>query len=389
MMDLSHFCAFNFNIIIAAADYRPPAVQRASRNIALCGADCCQPSRYLCPQQLCAPGLRFLADDLSKQDLIGSHEPLMSCLCDLLTSADVDTTRLVSGTLAKLCFRCVNNQVAVVERHGGLLGLLSLCECADTESRHNAAAVIVQLARQPSLKEYVHYVIVPLLISHDFSTRRLVLKSATMRTMTTLLASQDSLCRRHAAAVTDSLSKHPQLQEKVGSESGTLAAITIALGCSDGETIKHSVRAVANLARCAPLQPRMGKVTGMIAALTQLLRASDSEVLALLFPIFALFQTPTGPALRHWSVCKLGLLPRQPSAACAAPGCAAGAGQSITFPLFKLFMLCCRLCSRWLPVKKKGKARAMPPSPLQISHAILQIKKKSCRTAAAACWSGS
>ena len=99
-----------------------------------------------------------------------------------------------------------------------------------------------------------------------------------MRTMTMLLASQDVLCRRHAAAVTDSLSKHPQLQERVGSESGALAAITIALGCSDSETIKHSVRAVANLARCAPLQPRMGKVTGMIAALTQLLRASDSEV---------------------------------------------------------------------------------------------------------------
>jgi hypothetical protein len=96
--------------------------------------------------------------------------------------------------------------------------------------------------------------------------------------MTMLLASQDVLCRRHAAAVTDSLSKHPQLQERVGSESGALAAITIALGCSDSETIKHSVRAVANLARCAPLQPRMGKVTGMIAALTLLLRASDSEV---------------------------------------------------------------------------------------------------------------
>ncbi len=105
-----------------------------------------------------SPAYAFSADDLSKQDLIGSHEPLMSCLCELLTSADVDTTRLVSGTLAKLCFRCVNNQVAVVERHGGLLGLLSLCECADTESRHNAAAVIVQLARQPSLKECVHYV---------------------------------------------------------------------------------------------------------------------------------------------------------------------------------------------------------------------------------------
>ena len=98
----------------------------------------------------------YFADDLSKQDHIGSHEPLMSCLCDLLTSADVDTTRYVTGTLAKLCFRCVNNQVAVVERHGGLLGLLSLCECADTESRHNAAAVIVQLARQPSLKEYAY-----------------------------------------------------------------------------------------------------------------------------------------------------------------------------------------------------------------------------------------
>ena len=99
-----------------------------------------------------------------------------------------------------------------------------------------------------------------------------------MRTMTMLLASQDTLCRRHAAAVMDSLSKHPQHQEKVGSESGALAAITIALGCSDSETIKHSVRAVANLARCAPLQPRMGRVTGMIAALTQLLRASDAEV---------------------------------------------------------------------------------------------------------------
>lgn len=79
----------------------------------------------------------------------------MGCVCELLTSADVDTTRYVSGTLAKLCFRCANNQIAVVERHGALLGLLSLCQCADTESRHNATAVIVQLARQPGLKECV------------------------------------------------------------------------------------------------------------------------------------------------------------------------------------------------------------------------------------------
>ncbi len=102
--------------------------------------------------------------------------------------------------------------------------------------------------------------------------------------MTMLLASQDTVCRRHAAAVTDSLSKDPQLQERVGSESGALAAITIALGCTDSETIKHCVRAVANLARCAPLQPRMGKVTGLIAALTQLLRASDAEVSHACFP---------------------------------------------------------------------------------------------------------
>jgi hypothetical protein len=161
--------------------------------------------------------------------------------------------------------------------------------------------------------------------------------------MTTLLASQDSLCRRHAAAVTDSLSKHPQLQEKVGSESGTLAAITIALGCSDGETIKHSVRAVANLARCAPLQPRMGKVTGMIAALTQLLRASDSEVSSHQFAIIAVFKTSTGTALRHWSVCKFGLLPWQPSAACAAPGSVAGAvrlGSRILCILCLIFSCC-------------------------------------------------
>lgn len=123
------------------------------------------------------------------------------------------------------------------------------------------------------------------IFSADFlHFRRLVLKSATMRTMTMLLASQDTVCRRHAAAVTDSLSKDPQLQERVGSESGALAAITIALGCTDSETIKHCVRAVANLARCAPLQPRMGKVTGMISALTQLLRASDAEVSYACFP---------------------------------------------------------------------------------------------------------
>jgi len=79
----------------------------------------------------------------------------MSGVCELLTSTDVDTTRFIAGTLAKLCFRCLSNQVAVVERHGALLGLLSLCECADTESRHNATAVVGQLARQPSLKECV------------------------------------------------------------------------------------------------------------------------------------------------------------------------------------------------------------------------------------------
>ena len=60
----------------------------------------------------------MLADDLSKQDMIGAHQPLMSCVCDLLTCADVDSTRYVSGTLAKLCFRNLNNQAAVVERHG-------------------------------------------------------------------------------------------------------------------------------------------------------------------------------------------------------------------------------------------------------------------------------
>ena len=120
-------------------------------------------------------------------------------------------------------------------------------------------------------------------LSDDSPGRSLILKNDTLRTVALLLASEDTMCRRHAAAVTDSLSKHPQLQERVGTQSGALAAITVALGCKDSETVKHSVRAVANLARCAPLQPRMGKTTGMIAALTQLLRASDSEVLIVCF----------------------------------------------------------------------------------------------------------
>jgi hypothetical protein len=110
----------------------------------------------------------MLADDLSKQDMIGAHQPLMSCVCDLLTCADVDSTRYVSGTLAKLCFRNLNNQAAVVERHGALLGLLSLCECADTESRRNATAVMVQLARQPILKECVYGLVAPLRRIADF-----------------------------------------------------------------------------------------------------------------------------------------------------------------------------------------------------------------------------
>jgi hypothetical protein len=150
-----------------------------------------------------------------------------------------------------------------------------------------------------------------------------------MRTMTMLLASQDNLCRRHAAAVTDSLSKDPQLQERVGSESGALAAITIALGCSDSETIKHCVRAVANLARCAPLQPRMGKVTGLIAALTQLLRASDSEVSPLSDIFFvSIFKLSTGTALCHRRMRKFSLLSWQSSAHRAAPRRASGLSKS-------------------------------------------------------------
>jgi hypothetical protein len=306
------------------------------------------------------PVFTFIADDLSKQDLIGAHESLMSCLCDLLTSADVDTTRYVSGTLAKLCFRCLGNQVAVVERHGALLGLLSLCQCADTESRHNATAVIVQLARQPILKECVLSRLFLLQASDfPFEIRRLVLKSATMRTMTMLLASQDNLCRRHAAAVTDSLSKDPHLQERVGCESGALAAITIALGCTDSETIKHCVRAVANLARCAPLQPRMGKVTGLIAALTQLLRASDAEVLPVIqIFIVTVFKSSTGTALRHWRLRKFGLLSRQSGADRTASGSAAGALESalsLRSPSSR-----CRLCSCWPPARK-GRVLAMPP----------------------------
>ena len=49
-------------------------------------------------------------------------------------------------------------------------------------------------------------------VSDDSPGRSLILKNDTLRTVALLLASEDTMCRRHAAAVTDSLSKHPHFK---------------------------------------------------------------------------------------------------------------------------------------------------------------------------------